>query len=134
MQKDAVHHGGWEHRDVHNINGMIFVRPLFRSLALLPHARDEADSVSDPLSQQNLTMQGLIQREDPPKRPFVLTRAYFAGSQRFGAMWTGDNMGDWPHLQSTVPMLLTNNIAGLAFSGCTSCPSLARGAVESGPD
>ncbi|GAA5833625.1 hypothetical protein JCM9279_001580 [Rhodotorula babjevae] len=90
MQKDAVHHGGWEHRDVHNINGMIF---------------------------QNLTMQGLIKREDPPKRPFVLTRAYFAGSQRFGAMWTGDNMGDWPHLQSTVPMLLTNNIAGLAFSG-----------------
>ncbi|BGP48447.1 glucosidase II [Rhodotorula kratochvilovae] len=90
MQKDAVHHGGWEHRDVHNINGMIY---------------------------QNLTMQGLIQREDPPKRPFVLTRAYYAGSQRFGAMWTGDNMGDWPHLQSTVPMLLTNNIAGFAFSG-----------------
>ena len=27
MQKDAVHYGGWEHRDVHNIGGMIFVRP-----------------------------------------------------------------------------------------------------------
>lgn len=26
MQKDAIHHGGWEHRDVHNINGMLFVR------------------------------------------------------------------------------------------------------------
>lgn len=25
MQKDAVHHGGWEHRDLHNINGMTFV-------------------------------------------------------------------------------------------------------------
>lgn len=70
-------------------------------------------------------MQGLIQREDPPKRPFVLTRAYFAGSQRFGAMWTGDNMGDWPHLQSTVPMLLTNNIAGLSFSGCACQSPLA---------
>lgn len=25
MQKDAVHYGGWEHRDVHNIGGMIYV-------------------------------------------------------------------------------------------------------------
>lgn len=25
MQKDSVHYGGWEHRDVHNINGMLFV-------------------------------------------------------------------------------------------------------------
>lgn len=28
MQKDAIHHGGWEHRDVHNIGGMIYVRAL----------------------------------------------------------------------------------------------------------
>ncbi|GAA6028173.1 hypothetical protein JCM8097_006897 [Rhodosporidiobolus ruineniae] len=90
MYKDAIHHGGWEHRDVHNINGMIY---------------------------QNLSMQGLIQREDPPKRPFVLSRAYYAGSQRYGAIWTGDNIGDWPHLQSTVPMLLSNNIAGIVFIG-----------------
>lgn len=26
MQKDNVHYGGWEHRDVHNINGMLYVR------------------------------------------------------------------------------------------------------------
>lgn len=26
MQKDALHYGGWEHRDVHNIGGMIYVR------------------------------------------------------------------------------------------------------------
>jgi alpha 1,3-glucosidase len=25
LQKDAIHHGGWEHRDVHNINGMPLV-------------------------------------------------------------------------------------------------------------
>lgn len=23
--KDNIHHGGWEHRDVHNINGVLFV-------------------------------------------------------------------------------------------------------------
>lgn len=26
MPKDNVHYGGWEHRDVHNINGMLFVK------------------------------------------------------------------------------------------------------------
>ena len=32
-------------------------------------------------------------------RPFVLSRAFFAGSQRFGAIWTGDNAAKWSHLQ-----------------------------------
>lgn len=63
------------------------------------------------------TAQGLIEREPVPKRPFVLTRAFFAGSQRYGAMWTGDNLGTWPHLASTVPMLLTSGIAGFPFAG-----------------
>jgi hypothetical protein len=25
MPRDNIHDGGWEHRDVHNINGMMFV-------------------------------------------------------------------------------------------------------------
>ena len=25
MPKDNIHHGGWEHRDIHNINAMLFV-------------------------------------------------------------------------------------------------------------
>lgn len=25
MPRDNVHYGGWEHRDIHNINGMMFV-------------------------------------------------------------------------------------------------------------
>lgn len=109
MQKDAIHHGDWEHRDVHNIGGMIYV-------SFLPPP--PISSVSHSIArQQNLTAQGLVRREDPPKRPFVLTRAFYAGSQRFGAMWTGDNLGTWEHLASTVPMLLTNGIAGMTFSG-----------------
>ena len=28
MPKDNIHYGGWEHRDVHNINGMLYVRFL----------------------------------------------------------------------------------------------------------
>lgn len=90
MQKDTIHYGGWEHRDVHNIFGMIY---------------------------HNLTAGGLIQRDKVPKRPFVLTRAFYAGSQRYGAVWTGDNLGTWNHLASTVPMLLANSMGGFAFTG-----------------
>ena len=32
MHKDAIHFGGWEHRDVHNIYGMLLVRILFYHL------------------------------------------------------------------------------------------------------
>lgn len=36
MQKDAIHYGGWEHRDVHNIGGMIYVRVLSVPSTLSP--------------------------------------------------------------------------------------------------
>ncbi|KZT41930.1 alpha-glucosidase [Sistotremastrum suecicum HHB10207 ss-3] len=90
MPRDNIHYGGWEHRDVHNINGMLF---------------------------QNQTSKALLARSTPAKRPFVLTRSFFAGSQRFGAMWTGDNMGTWEHMAIGVPMVLSNGIAGMTFSG-----------------
>ena len=58
-----------------------------------------------------------MQRGNNEKRPFVLSRAFFAGSQRYGAIWTGDNTGEWAHLKIAVPMLLSLNIAGITFSG-----------------
>lgn len=39
------------------------------------------------------------------------------GSQRYGAMWTGDNKAEWSHLQISAPMLLSINLAGLSFAG-----------------
>lgn len=68
--------------------------------------------------QPNITAKGLIARSDPPKRPFVLTRSFYAGSQRFGAMWTGDNLGTWEHMTAGVQMVLANGIAGMTFGGC----------------
>ena len=68
--------------------------------------------------QPNLTSQALMARTDPPKRPFVLTRSFYAGSQRFGAMWTGDNLGTWEHMAVGVKMVLANNIGGFSFAGC----------------
>ncbi|KAF7798843.1 hypothetical protein EIP86_010069 [Pleurotus ostreatoroseus] len=90
MQRDSIHYGGWEHRDLHNINGMLFA---------------------------NQTAQAVMARTNPPMRPFVLTRSFFAGSQRFGAMWTGDNLGTWEHMAVGIKMVLANNIAGFSFSG-----------------
>lgn len=40
------------------------------------------------------------------KRPFVLTRAGFIGSQRYAATWTGDNLSNWEHLHMSLSMVL----------------------------
>ena len=53
----------------------------------------------------------------PTRRPFVLTRAGYAGSQRYGAMWTGDAPSAWWSLRQQLPMLLGMGLSGLAFVG-----------------
>ena len=53
----------------------------------------------------------------PGERPFVLTRASFAGGQRYAAAWTGDNVSSWEHLQMAVPMCLGLSISGQPFVG-----------------
>lgn len=69
------------------------------------------------------THQGLLQREtlgplgSQRGRTFILTRSFFAGSQRVAAVWTGDNMAKWEHLAASVPMLLALSISGIAFCG-----------------
>ncbi|KRQ87200.1 Alpha-xylosidase [Caloramator mitchellensis] len=51
------------------------------------------------------------------KRPFVITRACFAGTQKYSTIWTGDNHSFWEHLRMAVPMLLNLGLSGMAFSG-----------------
>jgi alpha-glucosidase len=53
----------------------------------------------------------------PDTRPFVLTRATYAGGQRYAATWTGDNSSTWNHLRMTNPMLESLGISGFSFSG-----------------
>ena len=69
-------------------------------------------------TQTNQTWQALKARQTPAKRPFVLTRSFYAGSQRWGAMWTGDNLGTWEHMAVGIKMVLANGIAGMTFAGC----------------
>jgi alpha-glucosidase len=58
-----------------------------------------------------------LRRLRPDTRPFVLTRASFAGGQRYAAVWTGDNTSDWSHLQQSLPMLLGLSLSGFTFVG-----------------
>lgn len=51
------------------------------------------------------------------KRPFILTRAAFAGSQRYAALWTGDNASIWEHLEMSIPMFLNLGLSGYSFVG-----------------
>lgn len=88
--KDAFHYGGWEHRETHNVYG---------------------------LTHHNATVEALNLRYKNAQRPFVLTRSYFAGSQKSAAMWTGDNMAKWEYLKIATPMILTSGVAGMPFAG-----------------
>jgi alpha-glucosidase len=51
------------------------------------------------------------------KRPFVLTRAGYAGVQRYSAVWTGDNFASDEHLMLGVRMVNSLGLSGLAFTG-----------------
>ncbi len=53
----------------------------------------------------------------PDERPFLLTRACFAGSQRYAAAWTGDNVSSWDHLLLSLQICQSLSLSGLAFCG-----------------
>jgi alpha-glucosidase len=46
-----------------------------------------------------------------------MTRASYAGGQRYAATWTGDNSSTWNHLRQTTPQLLNLGLSGFAMAG-----------------
>jgi alpha-glucosidase len=52
-----------------------------------------------------------------PKRPFMITRASYAGGQRFAAAWTGDNNANWEHLHLASIQSQRMSISGFSFIG-----------------
>ncbi len=62
------------------------------------------------------TFEGLLKLR-PDERPFVLTRATYAGGQRYGFTWTGDNAATWNHLRLATQMVLNLGISGISFVG-----------------
>jgi alpha-glucosidase len=53
----------------------------------------------------------------PNIRPFVMTRASYAGGHRYAATWTGDNSSTWNHLRMTTPMIENLGLSGFAMVG-----------------
>ncbi|MCR5102765.1 MAG: glycoside hydrolase family 31 protein [Butyrivibrio sp.] len=51
------------------------------------------------------------------RRPLVITRACYAGTQKYAAVWTGDNQSLWSHLQMLIPQLCSLGISGYALAG-----------------
>ena len=58
-----------------------------------------------------------VQALEPGERPFVMYRATFAGGQRYGVTWTGDNSSTWNHLTLSSSMLVNLGLSGFAFAG-----------------
>ena len=77
------------HREIHNVYGM---------------------------ENSRATYEGLL-KISPDQRPFVLTRATYAGGQRYAATWTGDNSSTWNHLRMTTPTLENLGLSGFGMSG-----------------
>src|SRR5438132_2295878 len=60
------------------------------------------------------TYEGLA-RLQPDRRPFVITRAGYAGIQRYSTMWTGDSNSTWESLALNVPMFTSLGLSGVPF-------------------
>lgn len=80
-----------------------------------PSTMAEAHNVYGML-EARATREGLS-RAAPTRRPFVLTRAGYAGIQRYAAMWTGDAPSSWTSLRQQLPTMLGLGLSGVAFVG-----------------
>jgi alpha-glucosidase len=92
LPADVSHHGDSEarlHVQVHNLYGQ-----------LMASAAHEA-----------------IRQQRPDQRPFVISRAGFAGLQRWALHWTGDNSSWWEHLWMSMPQLQNLGLSGYAWVG-----------------
>lgn len=77
------------HRKAHNIYGMQMARATYQGLKKFAY----------------------------PKRPFVITRSAYAGTQRYTSTWTGDNSATWDHLSIANAQAQRMCMSGFSFVG-----------------
>jgi len=58
-----------------------------------------------------------FEKLDPQQRPFLLTRSGYTGTQRYSAIWNGDNDSNWRHLRMSIPCTINLGLSGVAFNG-----------------
>jgi alpha-glucosidase len=68
------------------------------------------------MQNSRATFDGLRQLR-PNDRTFVMTRASYAGGQRYAVTWTGDNSATWNHLNLAISALLNLGMSGFAYAG-----------------
>ncbi|OAV45545.1 TIM-barrel domain-containing protein [Lewinella sp. 4G2] len=77
------------HKEAHNIYGLQMTRASYDGLKAL----------------------------QPAKRPFLLGRASYSGGQRYAALWTGDNIASWEHLELANRQCIRMAISGFSNIG-----------------
>lgn len=78
-----------DHGEAHNLYGLLDVRAAHESL----------------------------RAHRPEQRPFILSRAGWAGLQRYAWVWTGDTASTWEGLRQTISTVLGLALSGIAYTG-----------------
>lgn len=81
------------------------------------------------LLMSRATYEGL-ERLRPDRRPYVITRAAYAGIQRYATMWTGDTNSTWDSLALNIPMFTSLGLSGEPFVGSDVGGFIGRGNGE----
>ncbi len=81
------------------------------------------------LLMSRATYEGL-ERLQPDRRPYVITRAAYAGIQRYATMWTGDTNSTWEALALNIPMFTSLGLSGEPFVGSDVGGFIGRGNGE----
>ncbi len=89
------------HAEIHNVYGMENTRATFEGLRKL----------------------------SPNERPFVMTRASYAGGQRYSVTWTGDNLATWDHLKLSIQQIINLGLSGFSY-GAADVSGFAGGPGE----
>ena len=92
-----------------------FLGPLPDDVLFSSGKHDEIHNVYGHLMAQ-ATYEGL-RRCDPNRRPFILTRACYAGSQRYCGGWTGDNHSIWAHIPLALEQMCNLGLCGMMMCG-----------------
>ncbi len=86
---DTLHAGEWTADEIHNVYGHEWAKLVYEN-----HLNTY-----------------------PNKRPFIMMRSGFAGSQRYGMVpWSGDVSRTWSALQAQIEIALQMSVLGLAYS------------------